>query len=423
MDSPDPYADLRDRDYFHIMVNLDSFDGFLPTARSLADRWLTAARALLANVDLGPELRTFTYSQAAYEARLDAVYQRMAGEADRYEADRAWTKRTRDDVVEWILQLAPFNQTDGCWLRGIAPAGPMDEVRALLFGIYADELGGGDPALNHPNIYTDLLRSVGVDLPDVRSRAYADNPALLDSAFTQPLFLLALSQFPQDFFPELLGVTQYVEWSSVQLREMVLLNEHFGLDPHFYELHVAIDNPATGHGARARRAVELYLEQVRLDAGDEAMREHWDRIWTGYVAFATTGSLAADMAARPRPPSSPAERVAALIRARARVARLSHGRKVLAGTPLNDLFADPPALMTALVDGGLIVPGEAERSPFFDLLGADGPMYRVFADPEIETWKDWTRALTGAAPAGPPPATTTATPAEGADAAATGGPA
>jgi hypothetical protein len=50
-------------------------------------------------------------------------------------------------------------------------------------------------------------------------------------------------------------------------------------------------------------------------------------------------------------------------------------------------------------------------------------MYRVFADPEIETWKDWTRALTGAAPAGPPPATTTATPGEGADAAATGGPA
>ncbi len=99
--------------------------------------------------------------------RLDAVYQRMAGEADRYEADRAWTKRTRADVVEWILQMAPFNQTDGCWLRGTAPVGPMDEVRALLFGIYADELGGGDPDLNHPNIYTELLRSVGVDLPDL----------------------------------------------------------------------------------------------------------------------------------------------------------------------------------------------------------------------------------------------------------------
>ncbi|MGF7234355.1 MAG: iron-containing redox enzyme family protein [Frankia sp.] len=408
MDGPDPYAGLRDRDYFHIMLNLDSFDGFLPTARSLAERWLQTARTLLMNVDLGPDLRPFPYSKAAYEARLDAVYQRMVGDADRYEAERAWENRTREDVVEWILQLAPFNQSDGCWLRGIAPVGPIDEVRALLFSIYVDELGGGDPDLNHPSMYTELLRSVGFDLPDIRSRAYADNPALLDSAFTQPLFQLVVSQFPQDFFPELLGMTQYLEWSSVGLREMVLLHKHFGLDPHFYEMHVAIDNAATGHGEKARRAVELYLEQIRVEAGDEAMREQWERVWTGYVAFATTGGIATDMAARHRPPSSPVEKVTALIRDRAPRARLNHGRKVLAGTLLNELFDDPDKLLKALVDGGMIVPGDPGRSPFFDLLGAEGPMYRVFTDADIETWKEWARSLTGSAPVAPPPGTSAA---------------
>jgi hypothetical protein len=30
-----PYAGLRDRDYFHIMLNLDAYDDFLPPARAL----------------------------------------------------------------------------------------------------------------------------------------------------------------------------------------------------------------------------------------------------------------------------------------------------------------------------------------------------------------------------------------------------
>jgi hypothetical protein len=401
IDTDESYAGLRDRDYFHIMLNLDSFDGFLPTARALAEGYLEAARKLQDDPGLEPELRAFPYSKAGYEARLDEVYQGFVDDVDRYEAARSWTMRTRDDVVEWILQMAPFNQTDGAWLRMIAPVGPVDEVRALLFAIYVDELGGGNPALNHPNVYTELMRSVGIDLPDIRSREYADNPALLDSAFTLPLFQLVVSQFPQDFFPELLGMTQYLEWSSVELKNMVLLHEHFGLDPHYYEMHVAIDNAATGHGAMARRAVELYLEQVRVDAGDEAMQEQWRRVWNGYVAFATTGTLAQEMAERVRRPSSPEQKVAAMVRERAPKARLNHGRKQLAGTLLNDLFADPPRLMTSLVDSAMVVAGDPERSPFFDLLTPDGPMYRIFTDAEIAIWKEWVRSLAGAKAAEP----------------------
>src|SRR4029453_17216590 len=116
-----------------------------------------------------------------------------------------------------------------------------------------------------------------------------------DSHVPRPLVRLVVSQFPQDFFPELLGMTQYLEWSSVELKNMVLLNRYFGLDPHFYEMHVAIDNASSGHGAMARRAIELYLQRVRVDSGDDVMQDVWERIWNGYVAFATTGRLAEDM--------------------------------------------------------------------------------------------------------------------------------
>lgn len=399
------YEGLGDRDSFHIMLNLDSHPGFLPVARTLADGYLAAARERQDAGGLEAELRIFPYTKAAYEARMGLIYQGLVDDVTRYEAKQSWTLRTRDDVVEWLRQMAPFNQTDGAWLRKIAPVGPMDEVRALLLEIFVEELGSGDPELNHANIYTDLLRSVDIDLPDIRSREYADNPDLLDSAFTLPLFQLVVSEFSQTFLPELLGMTQYLEWSSVELKNMVLLNEHFGLDPHFYAMHVAIDNAATGHGAMAKRAVELYLEQVRTDVGEDAMQAQWERVWNGYVAFATTGTLAQDMRQRRPRPSAPAEKVLAIVQGRAPVARLNHGQQRLGGTLINDLFADPPALLAALVTGGMILPGDPDHSPFFGLLGPDGPMYTIFDDAEIATWREWAASLTQptAAPAGDTP--------------------
>lgn len=396
------YTGRKDREYFHIMLNLDSFDGFLPTARRLAEKFLDDARERQRRPDLEPELRPFAFDKQAFEARMDQIYQGMADDVQHYEAARSWSHRTKDDVVEWILQMAPFNQTDGAWLRYIATVGPMDDVNALLFGIYADELGGGDASLNHANLYTRLLEEAGFELPDIRSRAYVDNPAIVDSAFTLPLFQLVVSQFPQDFLAELLGMTLYLEWGSLELKNMVLLNRHFGLDTQFYEMHVAIDNAATGHGAKALRAVELHLECVRVSAGDEAMQEQWARIWDGYVAFATTGALGQEMAARRDRPSAPADRVAAMIADRAPRARVNHGTAQLAGVLLNDLFADPSALMAALVEGGWVVPGDPEASRFFGLTEPTGPMYRIFTDAELDTWRDWVRAL--AAGSEPPPA-------------------
>ncbi|HTI75112.1 MAG TPA: iron-containing redox enzyme family protein [Mycobacterium sp.] len=393
MKTANPYAGLKDRDYFHIMLNLDSFDGFQPTARSLAEGYLKAARRLQKSPGMEAELRPFAYTKQALEARLDQIYQGLADDVAHYEADQSWSLRTKDDVLDWILQMAPFNQTDGAWLRMIAEVGPMDDVQSLLFTIYTDELGGGNPELNHANVYTKLLHSAGFDLPNIRSRAYVDNANLVDAAFTLPLFQLVVSQFSQDYFPELLGMTLYLEWSSVELKNMVLLNRHFGLDTQFYELHVAIDNASTGHGAMALRAIELYLEQVRIDAGDDAVQEQWSRIWDGYVAFATTGELAKEVAERREKPSSPADKVAAMIADRAPKARLNHGTKHLGDALLNELFDDPPALMAALVDGGMVTPGEPEHSVFFELTAPTGPMFRIFSEPELETWRAWIRSL------------------------------
>lgn len=403
------YSGLKDREYFHIMLNLDSFDGFLPTARALAEGYLDDARKRQKTSGLEAELRPFPYTKKSFEERLDQIYQGLVDDVARYEARQSWSLRKKDDVVDWMLQMAPFNQTDGAWLRMIADVGPMDDVHALLFAIYIDELGAGNADLNHANMYTKLLRTVGVELPNIRSRAYSDNPAIVDAAFTLPLFQLVISQFPQDFLPELLGMTLYLEWCSVELKNMVLLNRHFGLDTAFYEMHVAIDNASTGHGAMALRAIELYLEHVRIGSGDDALQQQWARIWDGYVAFSTTGQLAKAMAAKRQQSSSAADKVAAMIRDRAPKARLNHGTKRLGDAFLNDLFADPTALMTALVEGGLVVSGDPQRSPFFELTTTNGPMFRIFTDAELDTWREWVSELDTAAPLPPAPQPTPTT--------------
>jgi hypothetical protein len=135
------YAGLRDRDYFHIMLNLDSYQDFLPTAWLLANRFLDDARKMQANPQLEAELRPFRYTRDNFEDRLDQIYQGLVDDVNRYEAQQSWALRTRDDVVEWIRQMAPFNQTDGAWLRNVIPVGPVDEVRSLLVNILMDEVG------------------------------------------------------------------------------------------------------------------------------------------------------------------------------------------------------------------------------------------------------------------------------------------
>jgi Iron-containing redox enzyme len=389
----EPYVGLRDRDYFHFMLNLDSHSDFRPMVRKLAERFLGEARKRQEEPGIDAMLRPFAYTQEAFRARLDEVYASMIASVTRYEADRRWKTRTREDVVESLVQMAPFNQTDGSWLRNIGPVGPVDEVRSLLFGIFMDEVGGGNPELNHANIYTTLLQSADIYLPSIFSRDYVDNKDIQDSSFSSPLFQLVISEFSREYFPEILGMTQYLEWSSAELQSMVLLHEHVGLDPHFYEMHVAIDNVATGHGAKARRAIELYLEDIRVQLGENVMQTQWSRIWDGYVAFASAG--ASSNGTDEPTASTPAEKVAAMILERAPTARVSHGKRKLGNSFLNDLFGDPKRVMQELIKSGMIVRGRPNDSRFFTLLTPSGPMYKVFSDEEVDTWKTWVISLQG----------------------------
>ncbi len=398
-----PYFGSTERDFFYYLMNIDAYPDFVPRAHQLVHQYLAEGRRNGQEADPDEVWTYFPFSQEAFDARLELIYANFVRDnqttanpdllsSGQFAAPNYLSTSNRTQQAYQLLQMGPFNQLDGAWLRRAVPDGPVDEVGELLAQIRQDELGDGVASQNHSNVYTDLLKSLNFYLPDLYTRAYADDPRLLDEAFTQPCFILAISQFDDEFLPEILGMTLYLEWSSIGLVTTVNTLNAFDINPLYYSLHVGIDNAAAGHGALAKRAIEIYLDRVRASEGPEVMQQIWERIWTGYVTFGTLGNLG-DAIQQQFTSQSLASQVQALIVRKAPYASQTHGQKTLGNAAINDWFLDPPGFMNELQKSGLIIPGKPEISPFFQLLSFNGPMYHVFTADEEQLLRDWCVSL------------------------------
>jgi hypothetical protein len=408
-----PYYGLRDRDYFHLMLTLEQHREFRPVARELAEQFLAEARRKLDHdPDLDTELQRFDYDETTFQARLDSIYLYLVDQVRKYDPTTDGTFHSREDVIERVRQYAPLNQTDGAWLRNVDKL-PAGEVRDLLSRIRDDETGRGNPQDNHAHIYTELMHDLKLDPAPVASAEYAQDPAFLDSAFTAALLQFVVSEFTEEFLPEILGMTLSFEWESVYLKATAMLFDHYEIDSYFYRLHLAIDNTAAGHGALAVRAVRRYLAGFT----GAQLQEQWQRIWDGYEAFREVGTLGDDLKAKLNPQPDPTDvraRMLEMIRRKARYGSLNH-RPAAAKGMSNNLFDDPPHLLDVLVEEKLVVPGRPDDSPLLRKFLITGPMYEVFTEQEQQLWRQWIESLQppAAVPEStPPPAGPTARGAE-----------
>lgn len=397
-----PYAGMDIRELFHALLNLEENRDCLDKAQEYVESVLEAARQvqrLPTAFNFMNNIRPFRYSEPVFEARMKDIYDDCV-EFAFTENGRSYNAanenhnpyfRTREQVIERIRQLIPFNFLDGAHLRNIHRLGPMEEVNSILFAIFNEELGGGVLAQNHANVYRDLCHSVDLYPPPVASLAFARDPAFLDSAFESATFQLAIAEFTDRYYPELIGMTLWLEWTALELHRVAAIVERVGLSAHFYRMHIAIDNAEDGHAAGSLRAVKLYLHQAMLQGGEPAVQEQWKRIWDGYVAFALTFAILVQQVIRVvKQKPTLQERLEQLIERKKTYGQYNHGAKKLAGVPINEWFNDPQGLLRALITERLIVPGKPDASPFFELLGFRGPMYHVFTEEEINLWRRWT---------------------------------
>ena len=306
-------------EYFHRMVNFEENLDFAPKALELAVQMLADAK-----FGAHERLKPFRYTPEAFDQRLDQIYRDLV-DTEMYNpvswesGEISWdaiVDHDEDDQPMWesrkfhvgrfsdaalrerFRQFAPQNMTDGSWLQNIISAAPMDGVQARLASIWIDEAGGGRPEMNHSNVYAALMHSQNIYLPPVTSRDFIEQD-FVQSAFESPVFQLCVGRFPRRFLPEILGMTLYMEWeatpTSTPIANMMVRR---GFDPLYYRMHAAIDNIDAGHGALSKEAIKLYLDAKLKEGGDAVVQEHWQRIWRGYVAWATLGNGADEIVER-----------------------------------------------------------------------------------------------------------------------------
>jgi len=223
-----------------------------------------------------------------------------------FQANSGTPLPSRQALIDATVQLAPLTLVDGAWLQGFTDyERASSEVGHFLFQTYWDELGNGEPRLNHPLIYREVLAEMGVELPPTASPEFAQWPGFRNESFELPVYWLSIGRFPRTFMPEVLGLNLAMELSGVggSYRRSRIALRAYGFSTRFVDIHNTIDNVASGHSAWAADAIDIYMASVAASLGAKAQAETWERIRVGYRSLCPPTGFRARRAGR-RPVNS-----------------------------------------------------------------------------------------------------------------------
>lgn len=323
---------------------------------------------------LGDDLPASAGQLAAWiEQRSASVAQRYA---DYLQERRAGAPRrmfsTRAHALYFLQQVTPTKAVDGAWLFGVLRHWDDPRYHGLI-RIYLEELGDGDPACNHVVIYRRLLTEQGCHEP----------VPLADERYLQGALQLALGFNSEAFFPEVLGYNLGYEQLPLHLLISSHELEELGIDPHYFRLHVTIDNASTGHANKA-------LEAVRQFWPEQGGEDFYKRLARGY-RLNDLGAGSADVAAGFDLES---ELLAALERKRTFAQHLHSDRCRFDGRTVNDWLSaagSVPAFLEVLQRQRWILRDrDPAESRFWQLVeGPRAAMFGVFSPYEKQLLHDW----------------------------------
>ncbi|MFF9641767.1 iron-containing redox enzyme family protein [Kitasatospora aureofaciens] len=276
-----------DREFFHRLVNIEQFPNTLPLAARTAEEGLERAELLFRHGAGGryTDASWFDYTAEALLERVDRIYwDKLVGP---YRALQEVPDR--DEVIFHQKTLALGSLIDGTWAYRIGNHGRYHrQSDAMLFSIYADEMGRGELAKNHITLIRQVLASMDVQLPHIRSAEFLDQGELPDELYRFSIHQICLALFPDRLHSEILGYNLGIEMfglGEMRLHEVQKLRRH-NLDTAYEEAHLSIDNFSAGHARQSAEIIVSHLDGVRREAGEAAVRREWRRIWRGYASFA-----------------------------------------------------------------------------------------------------------------------------------------
>jgi hypothetical protein len=277
-----------DRELFHRLVNIENFPNTLPLAAQHVERVLADGEVLFTHGAGGryTDATYFDYTPEALYERCERIY---------------WDKlikpyRPLEEIPD--KETVVFLQTtyalgaliDGTWLHRLGNLGHRERPSdAMLFSIYADEMGHGGLRKNHLTLIHTALASMGIRLPHIRDEAFMRQGELPDELYGFSLYQLCLAMFPDRYYNEILGYNLAIEMfglGELRLHEIQKLN-HYGFDDCYEKAHLTIDNISAGHTKQAADIIVSYLDGVGRNVGDALVQREWRRIWRGYAAYAS----------------------------------------------------------------------------------------------------------------------------------------
>ncbi|MFK0310354.1 iron-containing redox enzyme family protein [Pseudomonas sp. NPDC090233] len=313
------------------------------------------------------QLHAWSARHATQVAADHAEYleQRRQGAPRRYFANRA-------QALWFIQQVAPTKAVDGAWLFGTLRHWQDPRFHGLI-RTYLEELGEGDPRCNHVLIYQRLLSRLGCLEPF----------ELDDKRYLQGALQLALGLCTDDFLPEVIGYNLGYEQPPLHLLITTHELAELGIDGYYFQLHVTIDNAASGHASKAIHAVHQLCPTDNAEA-------FYQRVRHGY----RLNDLGTDTPTLISRFDLEAQLMALLARKRVFGQFMHADRCRLQQRTVNQWLADPeamPAFLQALQAQGWIKRGQDPAgSRWWSLINGPGaPMFGVFNAYEKQLWHDW----------------------------------
>jgi hypothetical protein len=173
--------------------------------------------------------------------------------------------KNRAHALYFLRHVAPSKLVDGAWLYGTLKHAADWRFHGLI-RTYLEELGDGEPGLNHVVLYRNLL---------VEHDCSPTEP-LAEALYLQGALQLALGYGGDRFLPEVVGFNLGYEQPPLHLLITAFELNELGIDPYYFTLHVTIDNASSGHAHRAADAVRNLLP------GGEANSAFIERLRAGY---------------------------------------------------------------------------------------------------------------------------------------------
>ena len=273
----------------------------------------------------------------------------------------------------FLKSVAPTKMVDGAWLYGLLPR--WNDARfAALIRIYLEELGDGSPDMNHVVLYRKLLAAHGCE----------DWDRLDGAHFMQGAIHLALAHHAADFLPEVIGFNLGYEQLPLHLLITAYELDELGIDPYYFNLHVTVDNAASGHARKAVQSVSDAMPQ----AGDR--HAFYRRMANGY----RLNQVGIDTLSAIRSFDLERELLSVLAAKAAVGAQLHSDHCRIGGRTVNDWLAQPaqlPAFLSSLQQTGWIKRHQDPRnSRFWKLIqGERAAMFGVFNAYERQLMHDW----------------------------------